>query len=303
MFLVIGGRSKIGSALIRLLVDWGEPVRALVRRAEGVTYLPAGVAAVIGDLAEPASLPAAMDGAERVFLLCGPSEQEVQLNINAIDAAERAGARLLVRSSILGADPAAESVFRRDHGAADDYLRASGVPYRIVRPSLFLQNIPETTIPGIDASGTFYANAADSRISMVDTRDVAAVAAKLLTGHGADGTVHDVTGPQALSYDDVAAKLSTALGRPITYTDVPDGAVTQALTGLGLSPWMTDALVGLYQDYKHSGTGGYAAQVTATVQEVTGTPPRTLDALLGESSEQQAAPSATSSRASAREPA
>ena len=152
----------------------------------------------------------------------------------------------------------------------------------IVRPNLFLQNIPESTVPSIDALGTFYVNAGQARISMVDTRDVAAVAAAVLTEPGHAGVHYDITGPEALSYTDVAAKLTGATGRPVTYVDVPDEAVRQALLGAGLNQWFASALVGLYQDYRRSGTDGYAAQVTSTVLRVTGRPARSLDDLLGE---------------------
>ena len=148
----------------------------------------------------------------------------------------------------------------------------------IVRPNLFLQNIPESAIPSIDASGAFYVNAGEARISIVDTRDVGAAAAVVLTepGHA------DATGPEALSYTDVAGKLSRAPGRQITYVDAPDEAVRDGLLGTGLNAWFAGALVGLYQDYRRSGTDGYAAQVTDTVERLTGRPARSLDDLLAE---------------------
>ena len=283
MILVVGGRSKIGSALIDDLVAKGESVRALLRSSEGTDSLPAGVEGVTGDLADTDSLRAATDRAEKMFLLCGPTEQEVQLNRNAIDVARQAGVGLLVRSSILGSNPSSEATFVRDHGECDAYLKDSGVPHVFVRPNLFMQNIPESTVPSIDAEGNFYANARDARLSIVDTRDVGAVAATLLTSPGHEGKAYDVTGPEALSYQDVATKLSAALGRKITYIAAPDDAVRAALDGLGLPPWLAGSLVDLYQDYRRSGTGGYAAHVTDMVQQLTGRPPRTLDQLLVES--------------------
>jgi uncharacterized protein YbjT (DUF2867 family) len=283
MILVIGGRSKIGAALIDELLDRGEPTRALAREAESRASFPATVETVVGDLADPESLRTAMSGVERVFLLCGPTPDEVALNRNAIDAAAGAGVRLLVRSSILGADPTSGATFARDHGVCDSYLRDTPVPHAIVRPNMFTQNVPESTIPSIDASGTFYANAGDARISMVDTRDVAAVAAALLTEPGHEGEQWDVTGPEALSYADVARKLSDSMGRPVTYVSVADDAVRDALRGLGLGEWMAESLVNLLADYRDSGAGGYAAGVSDTVARLTGREPRTLDELLAES--------------------
>jgi uncharacterized protein YbjT (DUF2867 family) len=282
MIMLIGGRSKIGSALIGKLVASGEAVRALVLSGEDEESLGGGVETVTGDLEDVDSLRSAVAGAERMFLLCGPTEDEVTLNRNAIDVARDAGIRLLVRSSILGSDAASQATFVRDHGRCDEYLRASGVPHAIVRPNLFLQNIPENTIPSVDAEGNFYANAGAARVSMVDTRDVAAVAAVLLTEPGHEGKAYDVTGPEALCYGDVARKLSDTMGRKITYIDAPDDAVRGALLGFGLGEWLVGALVDLYQDYRRSGIDGYAAQVTDTVERLTGRAPRSLDQLLAE---------------------
>jgi uncharacterized protein YbjT (DUF2867 family) len=243
VILVIGGRSKIGAALIGELLGQGQQVRVLVRAGEPAASLPATTEAVTGDLADEGSLVTAMAGIEKVFLLSSPHPDAVSWHRNAIDAARRT---------------------------------------QVQRPNLFLQNIPESTIPAIDASGTFYADAGEARISMVDTRDVAPVAAVALTEPGQAGAHYDVTGPEPLSYTDVAAKLTSAMGRRISYVSASDDAVRQALLGAGLTEWFASALVGLYQDYRRSGTGGYAAQVTGTVRRLAGRPARSLDDLLGE---------------------
>jgi uncharacterized protein YbjT (DUF2867 family) len=117
---------------------------------------------------------------------------------------------------------------------------------------------------------------------MTDTRDVAAVASVVLTQPGHAGAHYEVTGPEALSYADVAERLSAVMGRTITYVDVPDAAARQALLGFGLDDWFVGALVGLYQDYRQSGRSGYASRVTDTVERVTGQPARSLDGLLSE---------------------
>jgi uncharacterized protein YbjT (DUF2867 family) len=282
VILVIGGRSKIGAALIGELLGRGQQVRALVRAGEPTGSLPAAAEAVTGDLADEGSLVTAMAGAEKVFLLSSPHPDAVSWHRHAIDAARRTQVRLLVRSSILGADRESPAEFIRAHTTCDRYLEDSGLPFVIVRPNLFLQNIPESTVPSIDASGTFYADAGEARISMVDTRDVAAVASRALTEPGHAGAHYDVTGPEALSYADVAAKLTSAMGRRISYAAAPDEAVRKALLGAELTEWFAGALVGLYQDYRRSGTDGYAAQVTETIQRLTGRPARSLDGLLGE---------------------
>ena len=166
-----------------------------------------------------------MEGVHKVFLLSSPHRDAIKWHRNAIDAARRTEVELLVRSSIIGADRDSEAEFINAHTVCDRYLEDSGLPYAIVRPNLFLQNVPQSTIPSIDSSATFYVDAGQARISMVDTRDVAAVTAVVLTEPGHEGGHYDVTGPEALSYADVAAKLTRSLGRPITYVDAPDDAV------------------------------------------------------------------------------
>ena len=282
MILVIGGRSKIGASLIDELLARGEEVRALVRSSETSAALAPAVHTTVGDLADTDSLAAAMRGVDRVFLLCGPTRDEYLLNRNAIDAAAGADVRLLVRSSILGADSSAKGTFAEDHRACDAYLRDSELDHSIIRPNLFLQNVPENTIPSIDADGRFYINAGDARISMVDTRDVAAVAAIALTEPGHENREYDVTGPEALSYADVAGVISEHQGRPVTYIESDDQATREGLLGYGLDAWLVGGLVDLYQDYRRSGVDGYAARVTDTVERLTGRPARSLRRLLSE---------------------
>ncbi len=281
MILVIGGASKIGSALIEELLERGQHVRALTRAGENHAFAPA-VDVALGDLGDPASLVAAMRNVAKLFLLCGPTPDEVAFNDNALAAAQRAGIHFVVRSSILGADSSSPSTFHRDHGVCDEHLRSAGLAYAIVRPNMFMQNVPESTIPSIGPDGVFYANAGEARISMVDTRDVAAVAAALLTAPAPHDTELDVTGPEALSYTDVAQKLSASMGRQITYVNAPDDAVRGALAAFGLSEWMVGALVELFQDYRRSGADGYAARVSDTVERLTGRRPRSLDDMLAQ---------------------
>src|SRR5215472_17792079 len=178
MILIIGAGSRTGRELVRLLRAAGTPVRLLTRSAPGPDE-------VTGDLADPASLDQAMKGADAVFLLSSAAPAELDWHRNAIEAAARAGVGHLVRSSILGADPASPARFIRDHGQADELLRASGVPFTILRPNFYMHNVTELWPSSLDPQGNYYAPAAEARVSMVDARDVAAVAARVLAGEPA----------------------------------------------------------------------------------------------------------------------
>src|SRR6266496_263240 len=173
MILIIGAGSRTGRELVRLVRETGAPVRMLARSAPGPDE-------VAGDLADPASLDRAMAGADAVFLLSSAAPAELAWHRNAIEAAARAGVGHLVRSSILGADPASPARFMRDHGQADELLRESGVGYTILRPNMYMHNVSTVWPSSIGPDGIYYAPAGDARISMTDARDVAAVAARVI---------------------------------------------------------------------------------------------------------------------------
>ena len=272
MILIIGAGSRTGRELVRLLRVTGAPVRLLTRSAPGPDE-------VIGDLADPASLDRAMKGADAVFLLSAAAAGELAWHRNAIEAAARAGVGHLVRSSILGADPASPARFIRDHGQADELLRASGVPFTILRPNFYMHNVTELWPPSLDPQGNYYAPAGEARISMVDARDVGAVAARVLAGEPA-GQARDVTGPEALSHAEAAVKLAATLGRPVRYVPVDDTAARSGMLAAGMGEWLADGLIELYQDYRRP--DGYAARVHGTVRDLTGAGPRTLDQALAD---------------------
>jgi uncharacterized protein YbjT (DUF2867 family) len=278
--LVIGGRSRTGQELIRLLVAADVPVRALTRSSESPLE---GVGNVPGDLSKPSTLSEAMDGADRVFLLCGTAHDEAAWLRNAIDAAAAAGVGHLVMSSILGSDPASASRFNRHHGEADAHLAASGVPYTVLRPNMYMHNVTQMWPPQIGPDGNYYAPAGDARLSAVDARDVAAVAFSVLGAPDAHlGRSYDLTGPAALSFAECCAQLGSHLGRSVSYVAVPDEAAREAMLSAGLPRWMVDGLIELFQDYRRSGTSGYAAAVSGSVEEITGRAPRTLGQALTE---------------------
>jgi uncharacterized protein YbjT (DUF2867 family) len=239
-----------------------------------------GVDEVQGDLSKPGTLDKAMAGVDKVFLLCGTAHDELAWMRNAIDAAGQAGVGHLVASSILGSDPGSPARFIRHHGQADEHLMASGVPYTILRPNMYMHNVTTLWPSTIGADGNYYAPAGDAKISAIDACDVAAVAAAVLTSDGHLGQAYDLTGPAALSTAECCELLGAHLGRQVTYVPVDDEAARGAMLGMGLPGWMVDGLVELYQDYRRSGADGYASAVHDSVQAVTGRPPRTLDQAL-----------------------
>ena len=121
----------------------------------------------------------------------------------------------------------------------------------------------------ISSQGAFYAPAGNAKVSAVDVRDIASIAARALTESGHESKTYDITGPQALTHAEMADQLSDALGKPIKYVDVPPEAMRQTLLSFGMPTWQADGLVEDYDHYRR----GEAARVTSTVRDVTGNEP------------------------------
>ena len=141
----------------------------------------------------------------------------------------------VVKFSGLGAG-VADTAIQRQHAETDALLQASGLPYTILRPNSFFQNLL-LSAGTIKDHGAFYLPMRDGKQSLVDVRDVATVAVKVLTEPGHEGQVYEITGPESLSYAEVAATLSRVLGRPVRYVDVPPEVARDSMLRAGMPPW------------------------------------------------------------------
>jgi uncharacterized protein YbjT (DUF2867 family) len=180
----------------------------------------------VGDFEQPGTLDAAMAGCDHLYLVSPPSPRQPEQERNVIDAAKRAGVAHVVKQTVLGADPEVSMAFGRWHGQIEQYLDQSGLAYTLVRPHSFMQNFLLSAQP-VAEQGVLYGMTGEGRTSYSDTRDIAAVAAQVLTGPGHQGQRYIVTGPEALSAAEVAERLSAAIGRPVRYVDLPAAAFAQ----------------------------------------------------------------------------
>jgi uncharacterized protein YbjT (DUF2867 family) len=273
MILVVGATGTNGTEIVGQLAAAGQSVRALARnpaKASGLTQ--PGVEVVAGDLDNADSLDKAIAGVDRAFFLASVDPRYVGWFRNFLDAAVRAGTGHVVKFSGMGADPASSSELLRQHGETDELLAHSGLAHTILRPNSFYQNMLWSA-QSIKEQGAFYLPMRDASQSLVDVRDIAAVAVKVLTEHGHEGRIYEITGPESLSYHDVAARLSEVLGRTIQYVAVPPAAARQSMLQAGMPEWNVDVLIDLYEVF----ASGAASSVTDTVQRVTGKPPIAFD--------------------------
>jgi uncharacterized protein YbjT (DUF2867 family) len=272
MILVTGATGHIGSELVRLLADQGAPARALVHSPDKAAPIQRlGLETAVGDYQQPDTLDAAMKGCDQLFLLSPPTPRQPQQEQQVIDAARRAGVEHVVKQSVPWAGPDAPLVFSRWHGQVEQHLAQSGLAYTLLRPNNFMQNFLMSAQQVAD-QGILYGMFGDGRIAFVDTRDIAAVAAELLTNPGHQGASYTLTGPEALTAAEVAERLSGATGRQVRYVDVGPDAFRQALAGAGMPGWLVDGVV----EGNTMLAAGHAATVTDEVARLTGRPPRTF---------------------------
>lgn len=270
--VVTGATGTVGSRVVRQLLEMGAPVRAAVRSPEKIEEAP-GLETFAIDFARPETLVAAMNGSEHLFLLTAFTPAMVDQSKALVDAAKAAGIEHVAKLSALGAGPEAAIELGKWHSKGEQYLEASGLGWTHLRPNSFMQNYITFHAEAIRSQNAFYLPHGDGKMSLVDARDVAAVAAKALTEPGHMGRAYELTGPEAIDNHEVASVLSRAVGRKIAYVDVTDEAARKAMADMGSPEVLTEALMGLNNVIR----AGYTATVTNTVEAVTGRAPRTIE--------------------------
>lgn len=270
--LVTGATGTVGSALVGALGEGGARVRALVRdAARAAEQFGGDVDLAVADFADLRSVEAALAGIDTLFLACGNHPEQVAWEIGAIDAAVATGVGRVVKLSAVGAEIGSALAFWDWHGRIEAHLAASGVAATVLRPATYMSNLLRAA-GSLRASGTLVAPAGGAKIAMVDPRDVAAAAAVVLCEDGHDLRTYTLTGPEAVTYEHVAEDLAAAVGRHVTFVDVPDEAAHAAMVEAGLPAWLADNLTTLFRLMR----AGAMAETTDTVQALTGHPPRSV---------------------------
>jgi uncharacterized protein YbjT (DUF2867 family) len=270
LILVTGATGNTGSAVLQQLETRGAVIRAMVRSSRDAARLPnTSATVVVGNFDDPRSLEAAVAGVTRAYLVTPSSPAAEAQQVRFAERAAAAGVRRLVKLSQFAAAEASPVRFLRYHAAVERRIRELGIGFTFLRPNLYFQGLLAFQ-PMIAAEGRFVAPIGDARVSAVDVRDIAAVAAVVLTEEGHDGKTYTITGPAAVTHTEMASALSNAIGRPVAFSDVPSDAFAGALKAAGVPPWQVDGLV---EDYAHYARGE-AQTISPHVREVTGVDPR-----------------------------
>lgn len=242
-----------------------------VIKGENLKRLP-GVEIVEVDFNDPDSLHAAFTNIDQMVLITPLSEDQLQMARNLVEEAKKQGVKYIVRLSALGAGAEPGIQLERWHREMERYVEESGIPYTILRPAGFMQNLVTYSAASIKRESKFYMPVGEGKVSYIDTRDIASVAVEVLLSGEHQGKVYELTGPEALSHQEIAEVLGEATGKQIDFVDVPEETVRQAMLAHHTPVPIADAILELYATYK----AGKSANVTDTVQEVTGRPPHSF---------------------------
>jgi uncharacterized protein YbjT (DUF2867 family) len=275
MILITGASGSVGKAVLQEAIRKKSKVRAMYRSKEEAAKAPSGCEAALADYSDEQSLRKALNDVTSVYVVCSPIPQLVELESNMLDACKESGVKHVVLNSALGAGDYGKS-FPSWHRKVEDKLKATGMSYTILRPNGFLQNIVAFNAPSIRAQGVFYVAMGDAKVSYLDVGDIAVVAVKVLQGGAHAGKTYELNGPEAISNQELAARISKVTGRTVTFVDIPESAQREAMLGLGMPEWQVTALLDLQQYYKQGG-GGRSDRLLQTLIERA---PVTLDQYL-----------------------
>jgi uncharacterized protein YbjT (DUF2867 family) len=278
MILVTGATGSSGKHLVSQLKARGVAFRALVRdQAKGEAL---GVDYAVGDYNDPASLNLAMKGVDRVFLASPGAQAEapdgeqpmIRWERNVIDAAKAAGVEYVVKLSMWNARIGGR-MSEGGHGAVEAYLKASGLGWTMLQPGGFMQNFLSPATSLADEAGNLIGPDGDAPVAFIDCHDIAAVAAALLTGETGRNQSFVITGPEAVTYREIAAKLTAGWGRDVGFSGQSEQAIADRLRGYGLASRQADEMASLYASLGE----GMFSETTDAVEHLTGTRPRTFD--------------------------
>ncbi|RFA06960.1 NAD(P)-dependent oxidoreductase [Subtercola boreus] len=246
--VVTGATGHLGRLALTHLLARGVAASDIVaagRNPEKVDALKSlGVRTAVIDFADPATLAAAFEGADTLLLVSGSDlGGRVEQHRNAIDAAKTAGISRIVYTSAPRAD-STDLILAPEHKATEEYLRASGVPFTILRNNWYTENYA-STLAQVAGTGVYAASTGEGRVASASREDYAEAAAVVLTTDGHEGAVYELSGDTAWNGSDFAATLSEVLGRAVAFEPLTPDAHTAALRAAGLDDGTVGFVVGL----------------------------------------------------------
>jgi uncharacterized protein YbjT (DUF2867 family) len=270
MILVTGGTGRVGRDVVRRLLDFEVDFKVLVRNPDKARRLWAQDEVTLepGDFDDPDSLKRAMAGVATVFLLSPANLRMETQQLNVVRQADGAGVRRIVKLSAMGADSTSPIQLCRMHRAVEKAIEKTGIPWTHLRPNFFFQSLFRHART-MRSEGKLIAPARNGKASMVDTRNVALVAAVVLSENRHENRIYELTGAEALTHGDMAKILTSITGVDITFRNISVDEARKRMKESGTPDWLVEDRLGLYRVWAEND----AARVTSTVSNVTYKPP------------------------------
>lgn len=273
MILVTGATGKTGGAVAKELAKNNIPVRVFVRNADKAADLKElGAEIAVGDMADKAAVSAALEGCDKAVLVMANGEQQLTMEKLFTDCAVAAGVKHLVKLSSMESKPGTTKPIPAMHVASEDYIRASGMDWTMVRPTFFTQNFLSAA-KSIKENNEINLALGDAVVAPTDIRDVAEVFRVVLTDDAHLGQSYDLTGPEALSLAQAAEKFSNVLGREVRYIPQSVEDFRKVLTHVGLPEWRVNAVCDEFKLLSEKAS----AETTNNIEQITGHPPTSVE--------------------------
>lgn len=272
--LVTGASGQLGRRVVELLLEKGEKaIVAATRAPEKLADLAArGVDARKADFDDPASLATAFTGADRLLLISTDAVMvpghRINQHRNAVKAAEDAGVKHVIYTSLMNPGPDSPVTLAPDHDATEKALEASTMGWTVLRENVYTEAALGVIKQAIQTGG-LYSAAGDGKTAYITREDCAQCAAAVLASSFDGRRTLDITGPEALSRADLAAIASEISGKTIPYVPLTAEVLAQNLTAAGLPQPVVDLIV----SFDVGIAKGQFEVVTNTVEELTGRKP------------------------------
>jgi uncharacterized protein YbjT (DUF2867 family) len=279
--LITGSTGNIGSELTRQLSNSFSDLnlKAVVRSGdvninENNSNSKTRLQQVVMDFDRPETMVKGLKNVDKLFLLTPTHPKLVEFTSNLVKEAKKAGVIHIVKLSHVradAADEAAKITITSLHREAEKIIEESGISYTFLRPNFFFQNFINFYGPMIKSQSTFSLPAGNGKVSFVDVRDIASVAATVLTKDAEEhlDKAYDVTGPESLTYAEAAKVLSNEAGKKIGYVNISEDEARQMIKAMGMSDWHTNVLLELLRITRE----GYLSNISSAVEQVTGNKP------------------------------
>ena len=280
MILLTGATGKTGSATAKALNERGIKFRALIRNEEKREDIESlGGEVIIGSIENKEAVDQSMVDVETALILLPNSENQLSLEKQLVDSAKQAGANRVVKMSSIEATPDATSPIPRLHLESEEYIKQSGLNWTMVKPNFYMQNLLASAAT-IKDQGKIFLPMGEGKTGMIDTTDVGKVLAKVLSEDGHESMNHEITGPEILSFFEVAEIFTQGLGKQVDYIDVPLAAYKETLGQFLTNQWHLDAVIDLFKGIADGGI----EEKTDTYSNLMGESPKSLSQFVSENS-------------------